>query len=103
MEVNLYLSVTDLDGQPLTGLEQGDFVLYENDVPISDFSLEAVEHPMLIGIVIDSAVSFKTREGGRVWIRPKRPLTGSLPRTISAILSPKFRKFRPSCGRERHK
>ncbi len=64
VEVNLYLNVTDLDGQPLTGLEQGDFTLYENDVPISDFSLEAVEHPMLIGIVIDSAVSFKSREGG---------------------------------------
>jgi len=62
--VDVYLSVTDLDGQPLVGLEQADFALYENDVPISDFTVEAVEHPMLIGIVIDSAVSFKTWEGG---------------------------------------
>ena len=62
--VNVYLSVTDLDGQPMAGLERGDFTLYENDVPIPDFTLEAVEHPMLIGIVIDSAVSFNTWEGG---------------------------------------
>jgi hypothetical protein len=62
--VSLYLSVTDLDRQPVTDLPVDAFSVYENDVPIADFTVEAVEHPMLIGIVIDSAVSFNTREGG---------------------------------------
>jgi hypothetical protein len=62
--VDVYLSVTDLDGNPVTDLERADFSLQENDVAIPDFDVGQVEHPLLIGIVIDSAVSFQTWEGG---------------------------------------
>jgi len=62
--VDIYLSVSDLDGAPLTDLQQSDFALYEYNVPITDFVLERVDHPMLIGVVIDSAVSFNVYEGG---------------------------------------
>jgi len=64
VDVNLYLSITDQDRQPLTKLERADFTLYENDVPIPNFTMETAEHPLLIGVVIDSAVSFNTWEGG---------------------------------------
>ena len=63
--VNVYLSVNDLDGHAITDLEQPDFAVYENDVPIPAFTIEPAEHPLLIGIVIDSAVSFNTRERGQ--------------------------------------
>ncbi len=62
--VEVFFVVRDLDGNPLQGLRASDFSLTENDVPVSDFSVEETEHPMLIAIVIDSAVSFNTREGG---------------------------------------
>lgn len=62
--VAVYFAVRDLDGNPLPGLQASDFVIAENDVPVSTFSVEETEHPMLIGVVIDSAVSFNTREGG---------------------------------------
>lgn len=63
--VSVHLGITDADGYALTGLEKADFALYENDVPIPDFSVEVAEHPMLIGVVIDSAVTFNTWEGGQ--------------------------------------
>lgn len=62
--VGVYVVVRDLDGNPLPGLPASAFSLYENDVPVSTFSVEETEHPMLIGVVIDSAVSFNTWEGG---------------------------------------
>ncbi len=62
--VDVYLSVNDLDGNPASGLEPGAFTLKENDVPIPNFDLETTEHPMLIGVVIDSAISFNTWEDG---------------------------------------
>ncbi|MCS7283016.1 MAG: FHA domain-containing protein [Anaerolineae bacterium] len=62
--VEVYFVVRDLDGNPLPSLKASDFSLYENDVPLSTFSVEEVEHPMLIGVVIDSAVSFNVSEGG---------------------------------------
>ena len=62
--VEVYFAVRDLDRNPLPGLEPSAFTLYENNVPISAFSVEETDHPMLIGVVIDSAVSFNTWEGG---------------------------------------
>lgn len=62
--VRLYLSVVDSDRQPVTELPAENFTLYENDVPIADFTVDPVEHPLLVGVVIDSAVSFNTWEGG---------------------------------------
>ena len=62
--VEVYFVVRDLDGNPLPGLTASDLSLTENDVPVSGFAVEETEHPMLIGVVIDSAVSFNTWEGG---------------------------------------
>ncbi len=62
--VTLYLAVNDVDGQPITDLQPDEVTLYENDVQVSDFTLESTEHPMLIGVVIDSSGSFARREGG---------------------------------------
>jgi VWFA-related protein len=62
--VDIYFSVNDLDGQPVTGLTDDNFTLYEDDVSVPITTLSEVEHPMLIGVVIDSAVSFNTWEGG---------------------------------------
>lgn len=62
--VAVYVVVRDLDGNPIAGLTAADFSLYENNVPVSSFSVEETEHPMLIGVVIDSAGSFNTWEGG---------------------------------------
>jgi VWFA-related protein len=62
--VDVYFSAQDLDGEPILGLDPSAVAFYENEVPVSDFTLEETEHPMLIGVVIDSAVSFNTVEGG---------------------------------------
>lgn len=62
--VAVYTVVRDLDGNPIPGLAASAFSLSENDIPVSDLSVEETEHPMLIGVVIDSAVSFNTWEGG---------------------------------------
>jgi VWFA-related protein len=63
-DVDIYFSVNDLDGQPVTGLTQDNFELYEDDASVPIATLSEVEHPMLIGVVIDSAVSFNTWDGG---------------------------------------
>lgn len=59
----IYFNINDVDGAPVLDLQTTEIQLYENDVPISNFEVMAVEHPLLIGIVIDSAISFSTREG----------------------------------------
>ncbi len=60
----VYFSVNDVDGLPVSDLQEGDLQLYEDDVPVANFEVTPVENPLLIGVVIDSAVSFRTREGG---------------------------------------
>lgn len=59
----IYFSVNDVDGSAITDLQTAEFELYENDVPIPSFDVITVEHPLLIGVVIDSAASFKSWEG----------------------------------------
>lgn len=59
----VYFSLNDADGAPITDLQTGELQLYENDVPVPAFDVTAVEHPLLIGVVIDSAISFRSREG----------------------------------------
>ena len=61
----VYFSVSDIDGLPLTDLGHDEIELYENDVSIAEFDVVPTEHPLLIGVVIDSAVSFNAREGSQ--------------------------------------
>jgi VWFA-related protein len=86
--VDVYLSVNDLDGNPVSGLEPGDFTLKENDVPIPNSDLETTEHPMLIGIVIDSAVSFNTWEGGA-------PRVDQAKEAAMQLVAPKHGRLKP--------
>ncbi len=60
----VYFSLNDADGAPIIDLQTSELQLYENDVSVPSFDLMAVEHPLLIGVVIDSAISFRSREGG---------------------------------------
>jgi Ca-activated chloride channel family protein len=55
--VSLNVSVTDRQGQPISGLRREDFKLYENGVeqPLSFFSME--ETPVCWGIVLDRSIS----------------------------------------------
>ena len=88
VKVNLYLNVTDLDRSPLAGLKAADFALYENNVPIPDFTLAVVEHPLFIGIVIDSAVSFNTREGGAPRVEQAKD-------TARHLITPDYQRLTP--------
>jgi VWFA-related protein len=60
-EVDLYVSVGDKDGKPITGIPQSAFKVYENGVeqPIKVFSNRDV--PVSMGIVIDNSVSMRDK------------------------------------------
>jgi len=60
----VYFSINDMDGAPVTILREAYLQLYENDVLISSFQVTTVENPLLIGVIIDSAGSFRIWEGG---------------------------------------
>lgn len=62
--IRTYVVVEDSHGNPLTGLDASNFALYEEGVQVEGLTVEPVEQPMLLGVVIDSAISFETREGG---------------------------------------
>jgi VWFA-related protein len=71
-QVTVYLAVTDQDAQPVTGLQPADITLAENDIPIKAVTLEAVAHPMVIGIVLDTSGSFQQREAGKTRLEHAR-------------------------------
>jgi Ca-activated chloride channel family protein len=60
-EVDLYISVGDKDGKPITNIPQSAFKVYENGVeqPIKAFSNRDV--PVSMGIVIDNSGSMRDK------------------------------------------
>ena len=62
-KVKFTVSVVDNAGQPVTGLTASDFSVSENQAPVANLKVEAVQSPMAIGFVIDSSGSLARREG----------------------------------------
>jgi Ca-activated chloride channel family protein len=55
--VEVYASVTDAAGEPVTGLEQGDFVVFENGQPQAVTTFAAGEFPLAVALGVDRSWS----------------------------------------------
>jgi len=55
--VEVYASVTDAAGEPLTGLQQGDFVVSENGQPQAITTFAAGEFPLAVALGVDRSWS----------------------------------------------
>jgi Ca-activated chloride channel homolog len=55
--VEVYASVTDAAGEPVTGLEQGDFVVFENGRPQAVTTFAAGEFPLAVALGVDRSWS----------------------------------------------
>lgn len=84
--VKLYLAVSDIDGEPLAALQPAEVTVFENDVKIEPITLEAVQHPMLVGVMIDSSGSFADEEAGKPRLQYAREVA-------SQLVSPDFQRL----------
>lgn len=68
--VNVTATVTDLSGRFVSGLQQDDFIVYEDDVPqtVTHFSNERV--PVSLGLVVDTSGSM----AGEKWSHAREAL-----------------------------
>ena len=81
--VNLNIRVVDRNGRPITGVKQGEFKIFEDNVPqqIEFFSFSEV--PTNYGIVIDNSGSLRSQlekviEAGKILVATNKPADESL-------------------------
>src|SRR5829696_10524107 len=81
--VNLNIRVVDRNGRPLVGVKQGEFKIFEDNVPqqIEFFSFSEV--PTNYGIVVDNSGSLRSQlekvvEAGKILIATNKPADESL-------------------------
>ncbi len=64
--LNVYVSVTDATGLPITGLSADDITFTEDGQPTRPLTLTVVELGVQVVFVIDSSAAFKARDGNGV-------------------------------------
>jgi VWFA-related protein len=62
-EVLLNCTVIDEDGKPATDLKQGDFRVWEDDVPQTPNSFQHEDLPVSMGIIVDNSGSMRDKRG----------------------------------------
>jgi Ca-activated chloride channel family protein len=82
--VNVFVTVTDQNGSPISNLDKGDFQLFENDKPqnISVFNRES-ELPLNIVMAIDASLS--TRKDLRLELTSARKFAHSILRPVDSL------------------
>ena len=60
--VNVTATVTDRSGRFVSGLQQSDFVVYEDDQPVEITHFTAERVPVSLGIVLDTSGSMAGRK-----------------------------------------
>src|SRR5262245_16569549 len=77
--VEVYASVTDSRGEPVTGLARGDFELLENGVPQTISTFTEGDFPLSTAIGVDRSFSMagarldRAKAGGRGFLEAPRP------------------------------
>jgi len=60
-EVRAYVTVTDLNGEPLTDLDSEHFVLIEDGVPVIDLDVQSASTGMFVVLLMDTTTSMGTK------------------------------------------
>ena len=90
--INVTATVSDANGRFVPGLQQDDFIVYEDDkqVEVTHFSAERV--PVSLGIALDTSGSMAGEQDGGgprrarpVPVRPARPIGRDLPLPLQRL------------------
>lgn len=87
--VEVYASVTDAQGEPVTGLRQADFEVFENDASQEITAFSAGEFPLTVALGVDRSWSMAgeplrlAKEASKAFLRALKPGDRSLVVAIS--------------------
>jgi Ca-activated chloride channel homolog len=88
--VEVYATVTDAKGEPVTGLSQADFQVYENDQPQEISTFAAGEFPLTVALGIDRSWSMAgqplglAKQASQAFLRELKPDDRSMVVAISS-------------------
>jgi Ca-activated chloride channel family protein len=87
--VEVYATVTDAEGEPVTGLRQSDFAVFEDAVPQEISTFTAGEFPLTVALGIDRSWSMAgeplrlAKQASQAFLRELRPADRSMVVAIS--------------------